>query len=115
MQIHEVILVVTVLVGLVLHLRRVIPTHAACRRLEAAVRQRGFDPFVGGIGWQFRMFGNSKAIFCDSDTPEIRALKQDYYDQCHYSLKKHSLTIWVILSGFALSILVCWIELLFKR
>ncbi|MDR3377450.1 MAG: hypothetical protein P4M10_02090 [Verrucomicrobiae bacterium] len=114
MQMHEIILVVTVLVCLVLHLRRVVPSHRASRRLEAAVRQRG-DSFVGGMGWQFQMFRNSKAIFCETDTPDIRALKQEFYDRWHHSLKGLPVTVGVALGGFALSALVCWIELFLRR
>src|SRR4026207_2281422 len=44
MQIHEVILVATVIVCFVLHWRFVHPSYRAARRLEAALRQRGKGP-----------------------------------------------------------------------
>ena len=105
MQIHEVILVATVIVCFVLHWRFVHPSYRAARRLEAALRQRD-DAFVDGIGWQFRMFRNSKDIFSDSDTPEIRALKQEFYDRWHYSFRVLPISLGVAVGGFALSFIV---------
>ena len=114
MRLNEIVLVVTVLVCLILHLRRFIPTNRAARRLESAVRQRG-DSFVSGMGWQLQMFRNSKAIFSESDTPEIRALKQEYYDRWHASRKGLPITVGVAFGGWALSVLVDLIEICSRK
>ena len=112
MSAPTIVFFAAVLVAFVLHLKRAIPVWFASRRLEAAVRERSLHSFIGERGWQFRMFTDSKAIFSDSDSPEIRALKQEFYDRWHYALKGLPFIVGVAIGGLVLSAAVAWLGFL---
>jgi hypothetical protein len=114
MDASEIILILTVVVGFVMHLKNVIPSWIVCRRLERAIGQNSPDPIVGTKGWQFLMFINPNVIFNESDSSEVRALKQEFVDTWKSSLRSHSVVIRVILTGFALSIVVHVLGLFLK-
>jgi hypothetical protein len=94
--------------------KRQIPFWLVSKRLEDAVRQRGLQSFIGEKFWHLKMLIDAKAIFCDSDTPDMRALKQECFDRYQAMMKALPVALAVATGGLVLSALVTWLGYFLK-
>jgi hypothetical protein len=110
----EIVLLSTVVVVFALHIKNIIPSWRASRRLEKAIGSNSLDPIVGKKGWQFLIAINPDLILNASDPPEIRALKQEFVDKVKNSRRSHRLVILVALLGLVLGGIVQFLSSLLK-
>ena len=108
MSISEIILVITITIGICLHVINIVPVWLAGRRLERLTHRNSNNSITNKRGWQFLMFKDIDLIFSDLDTPEERLLKQEYVGRWKYSLTLHKRTIWIFIIGFVLSFIANW-------
>lgn len=78
-----------------------------------AIRKKGGDSVVWGLGWDFTMLDDPNFILKGSDDAEIHALKLDFINKSKASWHGHRFTcIWLV-CGIAISLIIGVIESLF--
>src|SRR5689334_5628776 len=87
-----------------------LPYFSSRSRLEKALQECGLKSFVRDRGLKWRMLANRAAIFSNSDTHEIRALKQEIVDALKEMDSVMRRVFVIMLIGLALSIGAAMVE-----
>ena len=100
---------------LCVHMRYQIPFYRAVSRLQAALRQRGIEwSYWRDLQLQLRFHSDANAIYSETDTAEIRAIKQDVVERRRAIFASLPRLLRIALVGFAFTIIAGIVEVVLK-
>jgi hypothetical protein len=82
----------------------------AKRRMVEAVRKKGGDSIVWGIGWECTMLDDPNFILRGSDDAEIHALKIDFINKWKEIRQRSRFTLIWAASGCAITVIIMMLE-----
>src|SRR2546422_3955747 len=93
------------------HLSYQVPFYRAVSKLRAGLKQHGID-WSYWRDWRLRVrfHSDATAIFSDSDTPDIRSLKEEVVQRRDAIFKSLQLMIKIMLIGMGLSVVAGLIQ-----
>jgi hypothetical protein len=113
MKLYQIALFATVVTTFYIHIKNQEPMRKARRRMLAAIRKKGGDSVVWGIGWDITMLDDPNFILRGSDDAEIHALKMDFINKWKDIRRGSHFTIKWLVCGIVISLVIAVIESLF--
>ena len=112
MNIPGTVFVLTGLGVFSIHLTRQVPFYRAISLLQAALKQQGANwSYWSDIRLRLRFRNDPNTIFSETDTPEIRALKQSVIDRRAAILRSLPLMLYTLVCGFGLTVVAMLIQM----
>ena len=106
MDVPGIVFLLTGAVAAYVFVKGSLPYFRARTRLERALQELGLKSFVRDRSLSWRMLANRAAIFRESDTPEIRVLKQGIVDELSTMNSVLRRAILIIIIGIGFSIIL---------
>ncbi len=97
-----------------LHIKHQIPLQRAKRKLDKALQQNSFGARVRNRITMVRTLWDANAILSESDTPDIRLLKEAFVSQVKIAGKGFRKVVGVFIVGIAPSVVAAIVENIFK-
>lgn len=108
-----VVFFLSVVIAAILHVRSQIPLRRAERRLGRALNRKGVRYFAQDRILKLRMLRDPRSLFDQSDTPEIRLLKEQVIIQWRAARECFPKVLIVMLLGVGLSAVVVVVQSVF--
>ena len=114
MDAPSLVCLLTAVIAVLVHIKYQVPVWRAKRRLDRALGQKGLKARMRDTAMAWRMIRNPNVIFSESDTPELRALKQAYVDEVKAAQPSGWKIMRIILVGFGMSVIAAVVESIIK-